>query len=128
MRSFLTFKIVLFSFLLVIASCGHSSSDESSDDNNNDKEEHLDYSTETKMSSSSDATSMAMKTETVQTQKKMAHWILIILMTVLIPQRSLTIIRKQASVTAMIWMLKWKITKLFRLIFLMVVTSLRLRQ
>ncbi|GAA6530405.1 hypothetical protein LPYR103PRE_23780 [Segatella asaccharophila] len=56
MRSFLTFKIVLFSFLLVIASCGHSSSDESSDDNNNDKEEHLDCSTETKMGSSSDAT------------------------------------------------------------------------
>ena len=56
MRSFLTFKIVLFSFLLVIASCGHSSSDESSDDNNYDKEEHLDYSTETKMSSGSDAT------------------------------------------------------------------------
>lgn len=51
MRSFLTFKIVLFSFLLVIASCGHSSSDESSDDNNNDKEEHLDCSTETKMTS-----------------------------------------------------------------------------
>ncbi len=51
MRSFLTFKIVLFSFLLVIASCGHSSSDESSDNNNNDKEEHLDYSTETKMTS-----------------------------------------------------------------------------
>jgi hypothetical protein len=51
MRSFLTFKIVLFSFLLVIASCGHSSSDESSDNNNNDKEEHLDYSTETQMTS-----------------------------------------------------------------------------
>lgn len=56
MRSFLTFKIVLFPFLLVIASCGHSSSDESSEDNNNDKEEHLDCSTETKMGSSSDAT------------------------------------------------------------------------
>lgn len=56
MRSFLIFKIVLFSFFLVIASCAHSSSDESSDDNNNDKEEHLDCSTETKMGSSSDAT------------------------------------------------------------------------
>lgn len=56
MRSFLIFKIVLFSFLLVIASCGHSSSDESSDDNNNDKEEHLDYSTKSNMSSSSDVT------------------------------------------------------------------------
>ena len=50
----MTFKIVLFSFLLVIASCGHSSSDESSDDNNNDKEEHLDCSTETKMGSRND--------------------------------------------------------------------------
>ena len=56
MRSFLTFKIILISFFLVIASCGHSSSDESSDDNNNDKEEYLDCSTETKMGSSSDAT------------------------------------------------------------------------
>ena len=51
MRSFLTFKIVLFSFFLVIASCGHSSSDESSDDNGNENEEYLDYSTETQMTS-----------------------------------------------------------------------------